>query len=365
MSAVVHERPARLPLRQACAALGINRSTVYARRAGAQRAPSATSRSRRDSAQPRALSDTERAQVLETLHSDAHCDQPPAAVYQRLLQQGEYLCSVSTMHRILRASGQSGERRAQRPAQRHAVPRLRATAPNEVWTWDVTKLATVERTVYLSLYVVMDLFSRFVVAWMVSRKENSALAQLLMTQALDRYGIAPGQLTVHQDRGAPMTAHAYLNLMAELGATCSHSRPRVSNDNAFSEAQFKTQKMQPDYPGRFEGPGHARAWHGRYFHWYNHEHHHSGLAGFTPAQVFTGRYQAVAADKQAALDAHYARHPERFALGPPSVTLPPAEVFINPVSDAEREAGATHEVNFPTLPAAANALAAVATLTSK
>ena len=197
---------------------------------------------------------------------------------------------------------------------------------------------------------------------MVSRKENSALAQLLMSEAMDRYAITPGQLTVHQDRGAPMTAHAYLDLMAELGATCSHSRPRVSNDNPFSEAQFKTQKQQPDYPGRLQSTAHARAWCAEYFAWYNHEHHHSGLAGFTPEQVFTGRYQAVAAAKQTALDAHYVRRPERFVHGPPMAPLPPTEVLINPVSDDERQAGATQEVNFPTLPAAA---AALSTLTSR
>jgi len=359
MSTVLHHRPTRLPLRQACAALGVNRSSVYARRRRADGVPSVERRSRKGTPQPRALSAGERAQVLDTLHSEAHCDQPPVAVYQRLLQQGQYLCSVSTMHRILRASAQSGERRAQRPAQHHAVPRLRARAPNEVWSWDISKLATVQRTVYLSLYVVMDLFSRFVVAWMVSRKENSALAQLLMTQAMDRYAIAPGRLTVHQDRGAPMTAHAYLNLMADLGATCSHSRPRVSNDNPFSEAQFKTQKQQPDYPGRFDSAAHARAWCAEYFDWYNFEHHHSGLAGFTPEQVFTGRFPEVAAAKQCALDVHYARHPERFVNGAPAVALPPAEVTINPVSDEESEAGLVNEVNFPTLPTAARALATV------
>ena len=225
-----------------------------------------------------------------------------------------------------------------------------------MWTWDITKLATVRRGSYLSLYVVMDLFSRLVVAWMVSSKENSALAQQLMSEALERYAIAPGQITIHQDRGAPMTAHAYLDLMGELGATCSHSRPRVSNDNPFSEAQFKTQKQQPDFPRRFQGIDHARAWVARYFRWYNTEHHHSGIAGFTPAQVFTGDYRSVAAIKQAALDAQYARHPQRFVHGPPVVALPPEEVSINPITEEERAAGVSCEVNLPTIPAAADAI---------
>jgi putative transposase len=355
MNAVLHERPARLSLSQACAALGVNRSTVYAQRRRADGEPGTAGRSRKGTPQPRALRPEERRHVLETLHSEAYCDQPPAAAYQRLLQQGQYLCSISTMHRILRAGRENGERRAQRPAQHHAVPRLCARAPNEVWTWDITKLPTVQRTVYLSLYVVMDLFSRFVVAWMVSRKENSALAQLLMQQAMQRYGIAPGQLTVHQDRGAPMTAHAYLDLMAELGTTCSHSRPRVSNDNPFSESQFKTQKQQPDYPGRFGGPGHARTWCVDYYRWYNADHHHSALAGFTPEQVFTGQHPAVAVIKQAALNSHYGRHPERFVNGPPAVAMPPEQVMINPVTDEEREAGISDAVNFPTLTAAGKA----------
>ena len=181
--------------------------------------------------------------------------------------------------------------------------RLRVRLPRST---HLTKLPLVRRGVYLSLYVVLDLYSRFVVAWMVSRKENSALASQLMAEATARYRITPGQLTIHQDRGSPMIAHGYLDQMKEMDVTCSHSRPRVSNDNAFSESQFKTQKYQPDYPGRFDSVVHARGWCEDYFDWYNFKHHHSGLAGFTPEQVFTGRYQKVAIDKQQALDARYA-----------------------------------------------------------
>ena len=225
--------------------------------------------SRQYAVQPRALSAEERATVIDTLHSEPYCDQPPAEVYHRLLEQEQYLCSVSTMHRLLRSVQETGDRRNQRPAQHHAIPRLLATGPHDVWTWDITKLPLVRRGIYLSLYVVLDLFSRFVVAWMVSRKENSALAKQLMDEATARYGIEPGQLTIHQDRGSPMIAHGYLDLMRELDVTCSHSRPRVSNDNAFSESQFKTQKYQPDYPGRFDTMAHARHWCEGYFHWYN------------------------------------------------------------------------------------------------
>ena len=351
MNTVVTQRPKRLPIVQACHALGLNRSSVYAlhKRTEGQRA---AKRSRVRSIQPRALSEQERAAVLETLQRDEHCDQPPAQVYQRLLEQQQYLCSVSTMHRLLRSVGQSGERRDQRRAQHHAVPRLLATAPQQVWTWDITKLPLLRRGIYLSLYVVLDLYSRFVVAWMVSRKENSALASQLMDEAATRYAIAPGQLTLHQDRGSPMIAHGYLDLMKQLSITCSHSRPRVSNDNAFSESQFKTQKYQPDYPGRFNSVAHSEQWCEQYFDWYNFKHHHSGLAGFTPEQVFTGRYHQVAKLKQRALDARYARNPERFVKGRPRVAMPPKSVAINPIQPNEEGVIVDDRVNFPTLVAA-------------
>jgi len=351
MKTVIEQRPNRLPMSIACQALGLNRSSVYRRRKRAE-SDNPPRRSRKRSIQPRALSNRERQHVVETLHSEPYCDQPPAEVYQRLLEDDQYLCSVSTMHRLLRQQGENGDRRIQRPAQHNAIPRLLAFSPNEVWSWDITKLPLVRRGIYLSLYVVLDLFSRFVVAWMLSRKENSALSKQLMNEAVTRYGIAPGQLTLHQDRGSPMIAHGYLENMMELDVTCSHSRPRVSNDNPFSESQFKTQKYQPDYPGRFDTVAHARRWCEAYFHWYNFEHHHSGLSGFTPEQVFTGHYKAVAEQKQRVLDARYEQNPERFVRGRPTVKLPPDFVAINPIRvDEEGDALADH-VNFPTLTAA-------------
>jgi putative transposase len=350
MKQVIDKRAQRVPLTQACRALGLNRGSVYARRKRLEH-PGRPRTARINARQPRALSPAERQNVLERLHSQTFADQPPAEVYSQLLEQGQYLCSVSTMHRVLREAKENGERRVQRPAQHHAVPRLLAHQPNDVWTWDITKLATLRRGVYLSLYVVLDLYSRFAVAWMVSRKENSALAQQLMREAIERYAIAEGQLTIHQDRGAPMTAHAYLDLMSELGATSSHSRPRVSNDNPFSESQFKTQKYQPDYPGRFNDIDHARDWCATYFEWYNFAHHHNGLSGFTAEQVFTGRYRDVAHDKQQALDAQYHQHPERFVRGRPRVPMPPECVAINPISPELRGTSAD-QVNFPTLSAA-------------
>lgn len=345
--------PTGISERLACQVLDLCRNTLRSLR---QRhywygppKPASISQNRRHSTQPRALSQQERTDVLRILNSEQYRDQPPMQVYHDLLQQGRYHCSISTMHRLLRSRNLAGERRKQRPAQPQPVPRLRATAPNEVWTWDITKLATLRRGQYLSLYVIMDLYSRFIVAWMLSRKENSALASHLIAQAADRYLIAPDSLTLHQDRGMPMTAHCYLDLLSELAITASHSRPRVSNDNAMSEAQFKTLKYQPDYPRRFDNYDHAMRWCKDYVHWYNYDHHHSALAGFTPAQVFTGKHVDIAARCQQALDASFSRHPEHFTKGRPLVRLPAEVVTINPIPERADQSVIDRGVNFPTL----------------
>ena len=351
MSVAIEQRPEGLALKRACSVLSLNRSSVYHRRAGLS-GTSAVGRCRQHAPQPRALCEAERTQMLQTLRSQAYRDQPPGEVYQRLLEKGLAPCSVSTMHRLLREEHENGDRRNQRPAQHHAVPRLKASRPNEVWTWDITKLALTTKGIYLSLYAVTDLLSRFIVAWMVSLKENSALAMQLINEAVIRYCIKPGQLTLHQDRGSPMTANGYLNDMKQLDITCSHSRPRVSNDNAFSESGFKTLKYQPDYPGKFNTPAHARGWCEEYYDWYNFEHHHSGLSGYTPEQVFTGRYREIATIKQAALNKRYQLNPERFVKGQPIVKLPPQSVCINPISVEDIADGVSEKVNFPTLHAA-------------
>lgn len=354
MNALLEHRPARLPLAPACRALGISRSGAIAerRRLSFCGPPRQKQTSRKTAQQPRALTTQERADVLSELNSERFCDQPPAAVYYTLLSEGRYLCSISTMHRLLRRVNGQGERRAQRPPQSHAVPRLKATQPNEVWTWDVTKLPLVQRGVYLSLYVVLDLYSRYVVAWMISRKENSTLAQLFMETAIERHGIRGERLTIHQDRGSPMIAQGYLELMHSLGATCSHSRPRVSNDNPFSESQFKTLKYQPDYPGRFASVSETNSWCEQYFDWYNHSHCHSGLSGYTPADVYSGQQVALAQTRQTALTQMYERHPERFVHKPPTVEALPLAVEINPVAlDDNGAVLGLDRVNVPTLPA--------------
>lgn len=351
MTILLENKPESLPLSMACGTLDVSRSSLYARQApkktlvGEQRVKS-------PGIQPRAYSLQEREHILEVLNHDEYCDQPPYQVYRKHLEKDQYLCSVSTMYRLLREQGQSGERRQQRPAQHHTAPRLVAERPNHVWTWDITKLATQQRGVYLCLYVVLDLFSRYVLAWMLSRKENSALSQQLMQEAIARYPEAAKTLTIHQDRGSPMIAHSYLDLLSELGATASHSRPRVSNDNAFSESQFKTLKYQPDYPRRFDHYAHAEHWSQDYFNWYNFKHHHSALAGFTPVQVFTESYRELAVAQQATMNEAFAKHPERFVSGKPIIKLPPQIVTINPIYREDGSIETESGVNLPTLNAA-------------
>ena len=351
MNAVLTERPARLPLTQACRALGVPRSTVYARMGRAASGATHAGQPKKPAKQPRALGAAERAEVTSLLASPRYRDQTPTQMFHELLAQGIYLCSTSTMHRLLRQQKASGERRPQRPPRNHPVPRLLAAAPNQVWTWDITKLPAARRGTYLSLHVVLDLYSRCAVAWMVAETENAALAMHLMTEAAARHRVPPGTLTIHQDRGAPMIARSFLDLMRALDHTCSHGRPRVSNDNPVSEAAFKTLKYQPCYPGRFDSTDHARRWCNDYFDWYNRRHCHSSLAGFTPEQVFTGHFRQLAKVKQQALNAAYSKHPERFVNGPPRVSMPPDTVAINPhppLGDHDRPP----PVNFPTLAAA-------------
>jgi len=350
MNNVIELRPKQVSLKKACEVLSLNRSTVY-HKAKRSKTNEPAKTSRKHAPQPRALTPGEEARVVETLMSERYRDQPPMEVYHDLLDQGVYLCSVRTMHRILGRENANGDRRNQRPAQKHAIPRLQATAPNEVYTWDITKLPCLGQTRYLSLYVVIDLYSRFVVAWMVSTKENSALATQLMEEATARYQIGSRQLTIHQDRGSPMVAHRYLDMMNELGVTLSHSRPRVSNDNPMSESHFKTLKYQPDYPGRFQSATHARQWCEEYFDWYNFQHHHSSLVGFTPAQVFTGEYKEVLVERQRALDDKFSVNPERFVKGRPIAKAPPRVVKINPMPTELIDEGEQNLVNFPTLSA--------------
>jgi putative transposase len=318
-------------MNRACHAIDLNRATAYRvlrpRSTAMEKQPRPRSHRR--------IPDSDRAEILGVLDSEPFADQPPREVYAALLTEGTYLCHWSSMYRMLRERAPVRERRNHRDPRPHAVPRLVAAAPNQVWTWDISKLATHERGVFLNLYVVLDLFSRYVVAWMVAAHENSALAKQLFADAVSRHDVEPGTLVVHQDRGAPMTSHGFAELLGQLGVDRSYSRPRVSNDNPFSESHFHTVKYQPDYPGRFHDIAHARRWCGEFFAWYNDEHHHDGLALFTPADVFFGRVDAVASCREQALLTAYEAHPERFVAGPPRVKRPPERVFINPADAAQ------------------------------
>ena len=315
-----------VPIAMACAALVVSRATVY-RGTRPTRPPRAMERA----PSPRRLSDEERTVLFDMLNSPEFGDQPPTEVYATLLSRGIYLGSIRTMYRVLAERGETKDRRNQRAAHTYAKPSLTATAPNQVWTWDITKLATTAVGVFLHAYVIIDLFSRYVVGWMVAEKECKHLAAQLFAETIARHGVEPG-LTVHSDRGSSMKSDTLAQLFATLGAQRSFSRPHVSDDNAFSEAGFKTMKYQPDYPGRFEGLLHSRGWLEPFFGWHNDEHHHAGLALFTPAEVFLGRVEEVRIARQAALDVAYAAHPERFPNGPPCVRLPPTAVSINPIT---------------------------------
>jgi putative transposase len=305
--------------------LGVSRATVYRRR----RAP-AGARFRFPRPSPRALSCAERQGALDVLHEDRFVDRAPAAVVAVLLDEGRYVASERTLYRILAANSEVRERRDQLRHPPRAVPRLCAKAPRQVWTWDITPLPGPARGSFFHLYVMLDLFSRYVVAWMVALRQTGELAAHFVQDAVRREGVEPGTLISHSDRGSPMTSQSLALKYAELGVTPSKSRPRVSNDNPYSESQFKTAKYHPTYPDAFLDDEDARRHFDEFFRWYNHEHRHGGIASLTPADVHFGRIEPVVAQRQAALDAAFAAHPERFPRGRPVHPRPPAEVWINP-----------------------------------
>jgi putative transposase len=314
-----------VPATRACEALRVSRSALYRARRPHPTSPVLETPGRR-----RALSADEKAMVRATLNSERFQDDAPREVYATLLDEGTYLCSVPTMYRILRENQEIRERRDQLRHPTYAKPELLATVPNQVWTWDITKLLGPVKWVYFYLYVLLDIFSRFVVGWLLAERESAALAQVLVAESYARQAIPPDQLTIHADRGAPMIAKPLALLMADLGVTESHSRPHLSNDNPFSEAQFKTLKYQPDYPERFGGPADARTWAQGFFHWYNFEHHHSGIGWMTPAAVHYGQAAQLWQNRHTVLQLAYAAHPERFVKGLPKPPALPTAVWINP-----------------------------------
>jgi putative transposase len=267
---------------------------------------------------------------LDILHAPRFVDLAPAQVYAGLLDEGRYVCSERTMYRILAAHQEVRERRDQLRHPSYVAPQLLATAPNQLWSWDITKLLGPAKWTYFYLYVILDVFSRYVVGWMVAHRESAPLAEKLIRDTCARQGIVPGQLTIHADRGSSMTSKPVAFLLADLGVTKTHSRPHVSDDNPFSEAQFKTLKYRPDFPERFGSIMDARGFCQMFFRWYNTEHHHSGIGLLTPRDVHLGRATTRVAARAEVLALAYSAHPERFVRGVPQPTAAPTAVWINP-----------------------------------
>jgi len=313
---------------RACEALDVPRSTLYR-----SRQPQAASQPRPTPSH--ALSEDERAEVRETLNSERFMDQSPRQVYAALLDERRYLCSVSTMYRVLRVHDEVRERRNIRRHPIYKKPELLATGPNQVWSWDITVMRGPVKWMYFALYNVLDIFSRYVVGWMVAEVQTSELARQLVAVTAQKQGIAPGQLTLHNDNGSPMKGQPLVSLLETLGIDHSYSRPHTSDDNPFSEAQFKTMKYRPDYPDRFSDIEAARDWARTFFDWYNYEHYHSGLNLLTPASVHYGEAEAIQQQRQATMADAYTANPRRFASGLPQVKGAPKAVWINPPADTE------------------------------
>ena len=293
----------------------------------------------RDRHQPRALSAAEQQAILDLLHSDRFVDLAPAEVWAILLDEGVYLGSVSTFYRLLRQAGETRERRRQATHPAKIKPELVATAPNQVWSWDITRLRGPAKWTFYHLYVIIDIFSRYVVGWMVASRESEDLAEVLIRQTCAKQAVQRGQLTIHADRGSSMTSKTVAQLYADLNITQSHSRPHVSNDNPYSESQFKTLKYRPDFPGTFTSVEAARVHCQRFFPWYNDDHRHSGLGMHTPADVHYGTAQATRAKRAAILNHAYAQHPERFVRKPPAPPKLPETSWINePTEQPEEDA---------------------------
>jgi putative transposase len=323
----------------ACAALGVSRARFYRERSrpqpvgsepAASTAPVGPEADGSRRAHSRALAATERQTVLDLLHSPRFCDVSPAETYATLLDEGRYLASERTMYRLLAADGETGERRNQRVHPAYSKPELLATAPNQVWSWDITKLLGPAKWTYYYLYVILDIFSRYVVGWMVAYREQAVLAERLIAETAAKQQIPPAQLTLHADRGTSMTSKPVACMLADLGITKTHSRPHVSDDNPYSESQFKTLKYRPGFPSRFTSLEEARAFCQEFFPWYNTQHRHAGIGLLTPEAVHYGRAARLHAARRQVLAAAYALHPERFVSRAPEPPALPTAAWINP-----------------------------------
>ena len=308
----------------ACRALGVPRIEIYRLRKPRRALPAPPRPNPRN-----ALVCQERQAVLETLHSDRFVDKAPREVYATLLDENSYLCSVRTMYRILAGEGEVRERRNQVRRPIYKKPELLATGPNQVYSWDITKLRGPIKWSYFHLYVILDIFSRYVVGWMVAMRESALLANRLIKDTLIKQGIGRDQLIIHADRGSSMKSKTVAQLLADMGVKKSHSRPQVSNDNPYSEAQFKTLKYCPEFPERFGSLEDARGFCCRFFPWYNDEHHHTGIGLLTPKMVHYGQAEEVIEKRRIVLENAYRAHPERFFNGKPKSQDMPSAAWIN------------------------------------
>jgi len=320
--------------REACRVTGRPQANHY-RRHRQSPAPQRPKRERKP--QPRALSTTERARVRAVLNSPEHVDKAPAAVYHELLDEGIYLASVSTMYRVLREHGEVRERRRQAVHPARVKPELVATGPNSVWSWDITKLVGPAKWTYFYLYVIIDIYSRYVVGWLVAERESAVLAEKLLADTIAKQGVDRDTLTVHADNGSSMASKPVAFLLADLGVTKTHSRPRTSNDNPYSEAQFKTLKYRPDFPDTFGSVADARVFCRGFFTWYNTVHYHSGIGYHHPVDVHYGQAQAAREARADVLTVAYTRNPERFVRKHPEPPALPTTVWINKPDETDTQ----------------------------
>lgn len=322
-----------------CDALLVPRATYY-RHEGEKTATTAEKKR----PQPKnSLSEEEKQQVLDLLHSERFIDKTPYDAFNAMLDEGEYHCSPRTMYRLLAAQGENKERRQQRCHRDAVKPELIANKPNEVWSWDITKLRTTQKWVYLYLYVIIDIFSRYVVGWMIADRECKELARRLIQESALKQGIQPNQLTIHSDNGPSMKSHTVAQLLDHLGIAKTHNRPYVSDDNPFSESQFKTLKYCPEFPGKFDGLKAGETFSRKFFNWYNKEHYHSGIAWLTPESVHYGHAEQILEKRYHALLQVYLKNPTRFNNKPPKKKELPKAVYINPpkiveISTLQKEA---------------------------
>lgn len=344
-----------LGVKAACEAVGLPRASFY----HAQQPARSPAPPRPRPRSHRALSPGEEQTIRDLLNSERFVDQAPRTIYATLLDEGYHYCSWRTMYRILKQDHATQERRKQRRRPAYTAPELLAKGPCQVWSWDITKLRGPHAGIWYSLYVVLDIFSRKIVGWRIETREDAELAEALIAESYTREGVQPHQLTLHADRGAAMTSKTLAELLIDLGVAQSHSRPTISDDNPYSESQFKTMKYGPSYPERFASLQAARTWMRWFADWYNHEHKHSGIALLPPAVVHSGQAPEVLAKRQATLDDAYAAHPERFPRGRPQVAQLPKEVGINlprPISVDEPTTAASEAQ--PTAPPASRVSAA-------